>query len=288
MKVAILGCGPAGLMAAHAAAIQGCEVVIFSRKVKSPIYGAQYLHSPIPYVTNLEHVVKVNYSFTGTADQYRSKVYGQSWIGLVSPEDLTEPHDAWDLRATYDHLWRLYHKYINSMEIDQFNFTVIQETEVSLIVNSVPREALCLGGHYFGASEIWAAGDAPDLGIKIPYNCPENTVLCNGEREPAWYRLSNIYGHKTVEWPGSIESKPPIQTCSKVRKPTWTDCKCWLDESRLLHVGRYGRWEKGYLSHEAFQDTAQAIISIRRGVRPAQEHKEQRKTEATSGGGSGH
>lgn len=50
MNIAILGCGPSGLVAAHAAMQININkrVSVFSRNLRSPIYGAQYLHQPIP------------------------------------------------------------------------------------------------------------------------------------------------------------------------------------------------------------------------------------------------
>jgi len=54
MRIAVLGCGPAGLMSAHAAMVateSEADLAIFSTKRKSPLYGAQYLHQPIPFVS---------------------------------------------------------------------------------------------------------------------------------------------------------------------------------------------------------------------------------------------
>lgn len=103
-------------------------------------------------------------------------------------------------------------------------------------------------------------GDAPDLGQEVPIGIPENTVLCNGSVDgPSWYRASNVYGYKTVEWPGSIK-KPPYPGIARVKKPLTTNCDCEkFLEARTIKVGRYGRWQKGVLSHEAFQDTLDAL-----------------------------
>ena len=52
MNVAVLGCGPAGLIAAWAAEQAGADVQIYSKKVQSIIPGSQYLHGPIPGVSS--------------------------------------------------------------------------------------------------------------------------------------------------------------------------------------------------------------------------------------------
>jgi len=238
-------------MAAHAATLLGVESMVFSTKRKSPLYGAQYLHKPIPFMTP-RGSVEVEYRLVGTAEQYRSKVYGPMWDGTVSPEDLAESHQAWDIRATYDRLWEVYSEHINDLSLDPGTVHRMMDMmgdEVDLWVNTIPMPALCSQGHAFGSIKVWAAGDAPDLGIDIgsTFRAQPNSVVCNGNGAPAWYRLSNIYGHTTVEWPGDI--RPPVRTASEVTKPTSTTCTCF---PRMMRVGRYGSWEKGVLSHTAF------------------------------------
>src|SRR4051794_1106286 len=108
-RVLVLGCGPAGLMAAHAATLAGYEPTIVSRKRKSEMYGAQYLHQPIPEVSP-DKSFHVRYELDGSVDGYRDKVYGDAWRGQVSPEDLETDHEGWDIRSTYDMLWNFYGK----------------------------------------------------------------------------------------------------------------------------------------------------------------------------------
>ena len=260
MIIVVLGSGPAGLMAAQGAADAFSHVArsgnplslgIISHGDKSPLYGSQYLHEPIPGVTPDDSVV-LGYQLRGNSDDYRRKVYGSMWIGTVSPEDLAEQHRAWDIRATYDLLWDKWSDALNAANIDPItmNRMLTDRRPPHLVINSIPRSALCHGGHVFGATEVWAAGDAPELGIYIPYACPRNMVVCNGEDNPAWYRMSNVFGRTTVEWPGSI-AKVPVTTAARVQKPTQHNCDCW-SESSILHVGRYGEWSKGVLSHTAY------------------------------------
>ena len=262
--VAVLGCGPAGLVAAHAARMAGAEIRIISdRPTPSPIYGAQYLHEPIPGI-NYSPPVRVKYTLQGSADDYRDKVYGPQWVGPVSPEDLDEEHDAWDLRETYKVLWDQYKDCLVSLTITPRHIQDIRDNH-DLTVSTVPADSLCPGwnveridkdpgnwpgAHQFRERWIWAAGEAPEQGITIPYKCPVDTVVCNGESSPAWYRMSNIYGRTTVEWPGALPYVP-IKTAARVRKPLMTNCDCWLDK-KYMRAGRYGAWDKSQLVHDAF------------------------------------
>lgn len=255
-NVTVLGCGPAGLMAAHAAAINGCDVVIVSKKRKSEMFGCQYLHRPIPLVSNGAGI-KVDYQTRGTRRQYVEKVYGRQARGVVgSPELLEKEHLAWDIREAYDELWKIYSPYIIDETIDWDRGNMIRGTRVwqdcDLLVSSIPAPALCLRPqeHEFFVEEIWTVGDAPERGVFSPVGVDEFTVICNGEDEPAWYRAANVFGYNTVEWPGRMERKPPFEEVKKIQKPVRTTCDCW---PQILRVGRFGRWQKGILSHEAFE-----------------------------------
>jgi hypothetical protein len=272
VKVLVLGCGPAGLMAAHGAAgacmREGVDykIHVASKKRKSALYGCQYLHRPIPGVTpdTGEHI---SYQLRGHADDYREKVYGSKFLGPVSPEDLAGEHMGWDIRTTYDRLWDMWEDRVFDMEITPNSLVrVLGEADWDLVINSIPLVDLCHQGHHFGATEIWAAGDAPEIGISIQsmYRCPDNMVICNGDDSPVWYRMSRVFGRTTVEWPGDV-ANVPVTSAARVRKPTKNDCNCWPE---IRNVGRYGTWTKGVLSHEAYFNT-RSHVEIMLGVKSA-------------------
>lgn len=251
-NVLILGCGPAGLFAAHAATLSGMNPVIVSKKRKSEMFGAQYLHQPIPEVSG--DPFDVSYELHGEVAGYREKVYGPGFRGTTSPEDLGSAHEAWDIRAAYDNLWL---RYVN--DIENFEFRGSEDVHaliqgmpnISHYVSTIPAQMLCIDQtHQFQAQKVWAIGDAPERGIFSPVQQPLNTVVCSGERDVSWYRSANILGYHTTEWPE--KKRPPIEGISPVAKPIGTNCNC----APMVHrVGRYGTWTKGVLSHEAFYQT---------------------------------
>lgn len=262
MRVAVLGCGPAGLMAAHAAKVNGAQVDIYSRKRKSELYGCQYLHAPIPGMTDVAPV-DVSYSLHGDVESYRQKVYGADWQGEVSPEDLVGAHTAWDIRRTYDNLWREYGPYVFGTDISHgwlANFLAVDAARYDCIISSVPRNILCRGGrHVFRSQRVWAIGDAPERGVFAPSYANRNAVICNSLPSPAWYRAANVFGYSTVEWADrSMLTAGLGDVASPVDKPLAHNCDCWPE---LIHVGRYGRWEKGVLSHTAFQSTIDLLVT---------------------------
>ena len=265
MRVAVLGCGPAGLMAALAAVhaqngYPNKDTIIFSRRQMSTLFGAQYLHAPIPGVTDESSRVTVSYDLFGTPEDYRRKVYGPMWDGSVSPEDLAEPHDAWDLRGTYDKLWDLFEEFIVPAEIDRAGMRMIMDGQTiygkfDMVISSIPLPSICLKGHQFRSVTINAAGEAPIRGIRLPYRVPANSVICNGLDHPSYYRVSNIFGHKTAEWPEWID--PPISH-AQVQKPLDSNCDCWPE---ILRVGRYGEWRKGVLTHHAYERVLSTVAA---------------------------
>jgi hypothetical protein len=261
MKVAVFGAGPAGLMAAHAAVTVGAEVDIYSNKRKSELYGCQYLHAPIPGMTDVPPV-EVRYRLHGEVEAYRRKVYGDGYDGTVSPEDLLEKHDAWDIRRTYSNLWaeyqgRISQSVLNSDKMQEF----VSISSHDFIINSVPRGAICHNpSHKFPAEEVIALGDAPERGIFAPNYSNNNEVICNGLDEPSWYRAAKVFGYATVEWPYAAKLDKAMLHASVVAKPLETDCDCYPG---VIHVGRYGRWQKGVLSHTAFQQVLDALATER-------------------------
>lgn len=263
-KVAILGCGPAGLLAAHAANMAGADINIFSIKRKSEMFGAQYLHDDIPGIV-LSNPVTVRYKLLGSASAYRTKVYGPSWTGSVSPEDLEKEHKAWDIREAYTWLWHRYSDAIINGHVDPkindgYNFRQLIASQ-DLVVNTIPRQQMCAfpWKHKFRSQRVWAVGDAPERGVFCPVPVAEdNLVVCNGMPDVSWYRASRIYGYKTAEWSeADHKKKPPFEGLAEVQKPLWTDCGCWPE---VLNVGRYGKWEKGVLSHSAFYEVFERLV----------------------------
>lgn len=259
LRVAVLGCGPSGLLAAHgvaqAARNRGAEaeIKIYSRRMKSPLYGCQYLHRSIPGLDlRSQHV---NYRLSGSISEYRAKVYGIEDVA-VSPGILEDNHTAWDIRQAYDLLWKEF-----SPAIEDFFLSIgslrqllkrLYEDDVSIIINTVPAPVLCemTPSCTFKSETVWAMGDAPELGrlAAVPVELPDGTILCNGKPEVPWYRTSRVFGHHTVEWPADAE---PPRGASRVTKPISMTCPCF---PYITPSGRYARWKKGVLAHQSYED----------------------------------
>lgn len=269
-RVAILGAGPSGLLAAQAAYERGYDPVIFSRPplgdrlgtvAKSELHGCQYLHAPVPSPTFAGGPgTPVSYTLRGTSDGYREKVYGTTDSRIaVSPDEYgnAEPHMAWDLRYVYAKLWARWEPHMRPMHV------TAEEVQIALrsgawarVLSTVPAPSLCYDvAHKFSSQGIWAMGQR-EGSQDFPFACPPFTVVCNGERSTGFYRIANVFGMTTVEWPDG--RKPPIKGVVRVEKPLDTDCTCHAKEG-LVRLGRFGKWQKGVLVHTAYTETKVAL-----------------------------
>jgi len=265
---AVLGCGPAGLFATHALMQNGWNVRVFSKMRKSEMFGVQYLHAPIPGLTDGQEPRTVKYQLNGDVSGYREKVYGPNPV-KTSVEMLESEHLAWDIRAAYDRAWEMYSQII--MHAPDLSFrdlgvgdpdseSGVISQQYEYIISSIPAPALCFAEHRFHTREVWAAGDAPERGTFCPIDvAPDDTIICDGTRDVGWYRTAKVFGYRTAEWPE--RRKPPYHGVTLISKPISTDCDCFLRRGdspfKVLKVGRFGAWNKTVLSHTAYTQAAQ-------------------------------
>lgn len=269
-RVAILGAGPAGVLAAQAAYERGYDPVIFSRPplgdrlgevAKSELHGCQYLHAPVPSPTFAGGAgTPVRYLLKGSSDGYRTKVYGPDARVAVSPDEYGQAHDhmAWDLRHVYDKLFTRWQPKMRPINITAEEVKIACERGAwRAVLSTIPAPSICYDpAHRFDVQPIWAMGQR-DGGPQLPVPCDPFTVVCNGERDTGWYRVANVFGMQTVEWPDG--RKPPIKGVVQVEKPIGTNCTCHISADAqatpFLRIGRFGKWQKGVLVHTAYTET---------------------------------
>lgn len=292
MTVAILGCGPTGLLAAHACSLEGYDFEIFSKKRKSELFGSQYLHNPIPGITaENDEGVPVKYIVKGTPEEYRRKTHGKWWDGHVAPEEFEPDHTAWDIRQAYDALWR---KYVG--DIEMYNIPTrgalagffqressdigvggyvswdLGLKEYELVISTVPRDIWKVPGEEFVYSEGWALGDAPERGVFVEDivgnfgkdGLADNQIICDGTDYVPWTRLSKVYGYTSIEWPH--HAAQPHQQATLVRKPlhyTPAASQNANPTANWLHVGRYGQFEKGVVVTDAFDQVLKKLKEMK-------------------------
>lgn len=273
MNVAILGCGPTGLIAAHACALRDVGYTIFSKRRKSFLFGSQYLHEPIPGIVEEPEGVWVKYINVGSPEEYRRKTHGKFWDGIAAPEDFETEHRAWNIREAYDRLWQKYGRYVENYEFKSAHETEceLELRNYDLVISTVPRTIWKIPGEEYVYSTGWAIGDAPEHGLFVPYDVEDNRIICDGSDLALYNRLSKVFGYTTVEWPAMASeedinaSLPPELEVSKLLKPlryqpnphTPNPTDDWL------HVGRYGAWQKGVVVTDAWHSVMSKIDELK-------------------------
>lgn len=247
-QVAVLGCGPAGLLVAHAVRQAGFLPIIFSLKNKSPIGGAQFLHSHVPQITDPSPEAAVHINKWGEPEVYAKKVYGDPHAPTSWFEYDEGSYPIWNLRAAYDGLWGRYQARIINTQVTSDIIPGLLE-QYRAVFSTIPKVALCFNGHQFVKQPVHISyGADPDI--------QDNTIVYNGNPEQDWYRQSMLFGTKGTEW----AHKPNGVETVEVAKPLHNDCDCW---PQVKKFGRYGEWRKGLLVHHAYQDARKAMEELR-------------------------
>jgi len=253
-KVGILGCGPAGLLAAYAAECEGADVRIYSKKAKSKIHGAQFLHDEIPGFEMIPSTT-VRFDHVGSPDGYAKKVYGvHGGIIKTSFGKYGEPITAYSMTHLYDRLWKMYVDRITDFDLSREIVDAIEDVGNDLNVSTVPAPLLCMDPdeHFFDSQPFWIwnvpVGETPILS--------GNLIVYNGDQGTPWYRTSRLFGRSFIEY-GHNSIHP--DGCVPARKILQTNCDC---RPKWLKTGRFGKWERGVLVHDAYWEVKNAVLKL--------------------------
>jgi hypothetical protein len=251
-RVAILGCGPAGLLAAHAVAQAGAEPRIFSHKQRSTIGGAQYIHAPIPGISNSDPDGMLHYIKLGDSQGYAEKVYGSKDAPTSWDKFPEGDHPAWSMQAAYERLWREYSPYIYERDIMPATIEEMM-TGYDKILCTIPAKHVCwdLHEHRFSYQSVMLA-DKALTGLA-------ETIVYNGRASENWYRSSIIFGHESTEWSGENGAAPRGTGVMRGIKPLHTNCDCWKHNEQVHQLGRFGRWQKGVLVSDAYHQAVELM-----------------------------
>ncbi len=245
-KILVLGCGPAGLLVAHACILQDWEVTILSKKARSYISGAQYLHSSIPGLTYDEPDGHVIVEKLGTPEGYARKIYGDAVVRTSWQRYHLGKHFIWNLRIAYEDLWKMYHDLITD---GHFLPSMMPQAlkEYRAVFSTMPLTALFPGEEKdFKMEQVWLV---PQQGV-----VPPCTITWNGLDEPGWYRSSNIFGHESYEYPRLYDGDGINEKAVLVNKPLAPPTGFRVPFEELYLFGRYGQWKKGVLVDDAYRE----------------------------------
>lgn len=249
-KVAVIGCGPAGLIAAYEAERLEYDVDIFSIKQKSPIGGAQYLHAPLEGLKNHPESEMLYMFKMGSEQGYAEKVYGKTDAPVSFSNYRIGPQVGYSLQKVYDLLWDRYEDQVIDMPVKVLDLeSLLSDASYRKVFNSAPRNEFCKAPdhHTFDAQGI--------VLVPVGMTSIKNTIVYSGRLEERWYRTSFLDGEGWTEYSMASIGEESVQAClesgGKIGyKPLKTDCDCHpTPNDKLVTIGRFGSWEKSALLH---------------------------------------
>jgi len=253
-KVAILGCGPAGLLCALAVDQAGHDPIIFSHKVKSVIPGSVYLHESVPGLTEVYPENHVQYIRMGTEHGYAQKVYGDA-DRTTGWEHYFQVYPSWNAVKAYDILWSQFHNMIVHVDISRSNLWDMASVFASHdhTISTLPAQVLCENEkHKFNGEDYW---------IKTlptpPLDGGKDIVIYNGLPHDLWYRWSVLSGVCSIE--STLDLWPHDPTVKKGIKATTSTCTCWPTVTR---AGRWAEWRHGVLLNDAYKTAVRAMEEL--------------------------
>jgi hypothetical protein len=251
-SVVIIGAGPAGLAAAHAAEGMNCLTAIIAPKRMTPQRGPIMLHRPIPGINDTQPEGYVRQIVIGGSIlDYRLKLYGDVNISISG--DILDPgFHTWRVPLAYKKMWYLYSDKIIDGELSAEDLIDLVNHH-DLVVNTAPLPKFCLHPqvHQFNSVPI-------DLVFDTTYpNQPDNTVIYNAFPNIRYVRSSSIFGERVTEYmPGDIP-RPDL----RIYKPLSTTCDC---HPCVLRTGRFGKWHNETWIDHAYYETRTALVSMAR------------------------
>lgn len=261
MNIAVLGCGPAGLLAAHAAVLNGHTPTIYTDIAQpSRIGGAQFLHRAIPGVTLDHHHPDAlcEFIFMGSGEGYARKVYGDPRAPTSWGSYRAGLHTIWNMQAAYDVLWERYNKRVTTLEVDKHT---VYRMEEEVIFSCIPATVLCdhmrnengaIKTCDFTSQQVWIVQDRNYL------ERGTNQIVYNGYPAQRWYRWSSLFGTSFFEYP----FKPTEdQSAVRVVKPLSTTCP-GPARSGVYRMGRYGSFKKTALIHHAYEEAMEVLSAL--------------------------
>jgi hypothetical protein len=245
-KVAVLGCGPAGLLVAHAVVRYGWTPDIISVKQKSEIPGSQHLQGHIPGITPMYPDSAVEFIRIGTAEGYAQKVYGSPTHPTGWP-NYTGTYKSWSVFKAYDKLWNTYRSLVRDSLV---SVPVLPDilNEYHLVLSTLPMPTLCFREHNFESTPFWIKTlPTPEI------DADREVVVYNGLPKDEWYRWSILGGKSSYE--GSFTFPPEGSYVGK--KAISNNCDCWPGLHRL---GRWAQWKHGVLLHHAHSEALDIVL----------------------------
>lgn len=261
MKIAILGAGPSGMMAAHAASQCGHYVDIFDadpdRSRRNS--GVYFLHDDCDLLLDRVEIKQIVLGAKGRSpeqisDLYSLKVYGTSSISkkvsVLQARD-TPIVVGYNSQQAITRLWDLYGKQVKTLKIENLNHALSLFETYEKVISTIPARILYPGKEYRSVGTWIKVGTAP---------ADEAFLFYNINPHCKWYRCSAMFGTFIQEYGIGFNPEPrPGYDYKQVIKVIGDGIRSDVDN--LFLTGRYGAWNKKMLTHDAYYETLKWLLN---------------------------
>ena len=247
--ICILGAGPSGMMAAHAAVNNGYDIHILDKDPDKTRRnsGVYYLHSQcdLALSSTILHqrvIGDKDMPQEEVLEAYRKKVYGDLDVGSSSILEARYNPDieVYNSSEAIEHLWQMYGHTIQKYTIgSMFHLKVFREDYVG-VVSTIPAEILFPESNLYSIPAYVHPSTSP---------MQESFIYYNVSKTIPWYRCSAVFGSFVAEYSSEVDKKEEYKTVVKViGKDKPLPVHDWL-----ISTGRYGAWDKSFLTDTVYR-----------------------------------
>ena len=258
MKVAILGSGPSGMMASHAASEYGAKISIFdsSPDKSRRNSGVYFLHDDCNLLLDSIKIRQTILGINSLSEEQISEAYGLKVYGkLVSKVSIlnaikNKEVSGYNAGQAIERLWDLYKDHINRQTISGLKDVEVLLDKYDKVISTIPARVLYPNYKYEHTVAWIKVGTSPKHEAFILYSVSPNHN---------WYRCSAMFGVFVMEY--GYDYVPPapsnnltldVYEYKKVIKVLGEGLMSTISD--LFLVGRYGAWKKATLTHDVFYE----------------------------------
>jgi hypothetical protein len=260
MKVAILGAGMSGLVAAKA--LYDMDITNFNMFDKcvsnvSQQKGLHYLHGNcnLPLEPHrLENFVFKPIDMKSEENvQYSRKVWGNDKVLNNSLVDLPSETIVYDFRKAFDILRNKFAICVYACNIDR-EFVKSCQQEYDLTICTIPMKVL-FPNAICESETVYVSEGLPD---DVELN--DFTVAYNIHMDVPWYRASKVFGQTYTEYVGAHPTAIPIK---KIKTQTSMNLQNVFEKNKIMMVGRFSEWNRKRLVHQVYDIVQKGVTGLK-------------------------